>query len=198
MLMHWRAAFYLFASLGLGLMGACSSLLPKAQTDSSAFATFDEARSKIESLVPEQSNIQTLMDMGIDPAKNSNITLLTHAAVVRRFVPASILSKDDLDPGVVACLEARDACRGLEIIASKIARNREGNFFLDFFAFKQRTETTGWRFNAVVLLLNDVVVYRSWGGQPVVNESDVRTSPLGPLQNMGPSAVSVQPPVVVK
>lgn len=179
-------------------MGACSSLLPKAQTDSSAFATFDEARTKIESLVPEQSTIQTLMEMGLDPTKNSNITLLTHADVVRRFVPANILSKDDLDPGVVACLEARDACRGLEVLASKIARNREGNFFLDFFAFKQHTETTGWRFNAVVLLLNDVVVYRSWGGQPVVNESDVRTSPLGPLQNMGPSAVSVPPTVVVR
>jgi hypothetical protein len=134
----------------------------------------------------------------LDPSKHSSITLLTHADVVRRFVPASVLTKDNLDPGVVACLEARDACRGIEVTASRIARNREGNFFLDFFAFKQRTETTGWRFNAVVLLLNDVVVYRNWGGQPVVDETDVRTNPLGPLQNMGPSAVSVPPTVVVR
>jgi len=198
--MHMRlpALPTLVLTFGLVLASGCSSLLPKSQTDASAFKTFDEARAAIESLVPKKSDVKTLQAMGLDISKQSNTTLLTHAEVVRRFVPASILTKDNLDPGVVACLEARDACRGLDIIASKIARNREGNFFLDFFSFKQRTETTGWRFNAVVLLVSDVVVYRSWGGQPVVDETDIRTNPLGPLQNMGPSSVSVPPTVVVK
>jgi hypothetical protein len=173
-------------------------MLPKSNNDSSAFGTFDEARTTIEKLVPRQSDIATLKALGIDPAKTPNTVQLTHADVVRRFVPASVLTKEDLDPGIVACLQARDDCRGLEILASKIARNREGNFFADFFNFKRRTETTGWRFNAVVLLLNDVVVYRSWGGQPVVNETEVRSNPLGPLQDIGPGAVSVPPPVVVR
>ena len=46
----------------------------------------------------------------------------------------------DLDPGVLACLEARDACR-------------------------------------------------AWGGQPRVNDTEVQTNPLGPLQDIGPALV---------
>lgn len=136
--------------------------------------------------------------MGIDPAKHPNTTLLTHADVVKRFVPGSVLNKQDLDPGIVACLEARDACRGVDVVAARIEKNRTGNFFADFFNFSRRTDTTGWRFNAVVLLVNDTVVYRTWGGQPVLNESDVRTNPLGPLQDAGPSTVSVSPSITVK
>jgi hypothetical protein len=164
-------------------------MLPKGSNDSSQFKTFEEARAAIESLVPEQSTMAELTAKGIDPAKHPNSALLTYAEVVRRFVPGSILTRDDLDPGVNACLRAREACRGVELIASRIARDREGNFFADFFNFSRRTVTTGWRFNAMVLLVNDVVVYRTWGGQANVNELEVRTNPLGPLQDIGPSTI---------
>jgi hypothetical protein len=108
------------------------------------------------------------------------------------FAPGSVISKQDLDPGVVACLEAKDACRGLDMVASRIAKVRSGNFFADFLNFSRRTDTTGWRFNAVILLVNDVVVYRTWGGQPAVNETEVHTNPLGPLQDVGPSTVTAR------
>jgi hypothetical protein len=146
------------------------------------FDTLDEACASIESLVPLQSDTSDLKALGIDPAKIPNTVQLTHADVVRYFVSASMLTKEDLDPGIVACLQARDACRGLEILASKITRNRESNFFTNCFNFKRRTETTGWRLNAVILLLNTVVVYCSWGGQPLVNETELRSNPLGFLQ----------------
>lgn len=180
------------------LSAGCASLLPQSHTEASSFKTFEEARVAVESLVPQKSNLATLTAMGMDPAKHPNTTLLTHADVVRRFVPGSVLNKQDLDPGIVACLEARDACRGVDVVAARIEKNRTGNFFSDFFNFSRRTDTTGWRFNAVVLLVNNTVVYRNWGGQPVVNETDVRTNPLGPLQDAGPSTVSVPPSITVK
>jgi hypothetical protein len=145
-----------------------------------------------------KSTLGNLNSMGIDPVKHPNTTILTHADVVRRFVPGSVLGKNDLDPGVVSCLEARDACRGMDVVATRIEKNRTGNFLADFFNFSRRTDTTGWRFNAVILLVNNVVVYRTWGGQPSVNETEVRTNPLGPLQDSGPSTVSVSPSVVVR
>ena len=67
---------------------------------------------------------------------------------------------------------------------------RTGNFFADLITYKQRTETKGWRFNALILYVDDMVVYRSWGGQPKVDELDVATRPLGPFQEMGPASVS--------
>lgn len=180
------------------LITGCSSLLPQSKSESSSFKSFEAARAAIEGLVPMQSDLSTLSKIGIDPAKHPNTTILTHADVVRRFVPGSVLGKQDLDPGVVSCLEARDACRGLDVVASRVNKDRTGNFLADFFNFSRRTDTTGWRFNAVVLLVNDKVVYRNWGGQPVLNETEVHNNPLGPLQDSGPSTVSVPPSVIVR
>ncbi|MEI8029214.1 MAG: hypothetical protein WCH35_05485 [Comamonadaceae bacterium] len=176
-------------SLALFASG-CSNMLPRVRSESSPFKTFDEARTAIDSLVPMKSDVKRLAMLGIDPVKQPNMTILTHADVVRRFVPSALLKREDLDPGVLACLEARDACRGWEIAAAEISKARTGNFVADFTNFSRRSETTGWRFNALVLLVNEVVVYRAWGGQPNVNEVEVNTNPLGPLQEMGPTLVT--------
>jgi len=167
----------------------CSSLLPKASSATSPFSNFDEARKAIESLVPMTSNVADLTRMGIDPVAQPNTIILTQADIVRRFIPSSLLKREDLDPGVWACVEARDDCRGWEITASHIEKKRTGNFLADFANFSRRSETTGWRFNAIVLLVKDKVVYRTWGGQPSVNELEVNTNPLGPLQELGPSVI---------
>ncbi len=172
------------------LMGGCSSMLPRARTESSPFKSFEEARTAIDGLVPMKSDVAALTRLGIDPVQQPNTLILTHADIVRRFVPSALLKREDLNPGVLACLEARDACRGWEITGARINKERTGNFFADFANFSRRSETTGWRFNALILLVNDVVVYRAWGGQPSVNELEVNTNPLGPLQEMGPALVN--------
>jgi hypothetical protein len=172
------------------LLGGCSSLLPHARTESSPFKTFEAARQAIDALEPMKSDVKALTKLGIDPVTQANTVILTQADIVRRFVPSALLKREDLDPGVLACLEARDACRGWEITAVRLARARTGNFLTDFTNFHRRTETTGWRFNALILLVNDVVVYRAWGGQPRVNEIEVNTNPLGPLQELGPVLVT--------
>lgn len=180
-----------FRLAGVFFLTGCSSFLPHSQNDNSTFNTFADAQSAVVSLSPMHSDMETLKKLGIDPLKLANAKLLTHADVVRLFVPSSILEKPNLDPGIVACLEARDHCHGIELNASHITAVRTGNFFADFFNFYRHTVTSGWRFNAVILLMDDVVVYRNWGGQPTVNESDVKTNPLGPLQDIGPSKVPV-------
>jgi len=172
------------------LAQGCASWLPKNRTESPTFQTFDEARQAIESLVPNKSNLETLTALGLTPAKQPNTLILTQTDVIRRVVNGSVLAKEDLDPGIITCLNARDACRGWELNVVHISKARTGGFWADFLNFKRRTETTGWRFNALILMVNDVVVYRGWGGQPVVNEVEVNTNPLGPLQDMGPSSVT--------
>lgn len=176
--------------LAIACLSGCAGLLPKTHSEASTFKTFDEAKRAIESLVPMKSNQDTLTALGIEAGKQPNTALLTHADVVRRFVTGSMLTKTDLDPGVVLCIEARDACRGLEVQANRIDKDRTGNFFADFLNFSRRTETKGWRFNALVLLVNNTVVYRNWGGLPAIDETEVHTNPLGPLQDVGPSVVT--------
>ena len=183
----------LFGSIALVLLtSACSSMLPKAHTDTSTFQSFDEARAAVEKLQPMKSDRQSMEKNGFNLVTHPNIKLLTHADVVRLFVPTSLLKREDLDPGILKCLEARDACRGMELTESKISRVRTGNFWTDFTNFKRRTETTGWRLDALILFVDDLVVYRSWGGQPAINEVEVRTNPLGPFQDIGPAMLTTQ------
>ena len=78
----------------------------------------------------------------------------------------------------------------------KSPRERKGSFWADFLNFQRRTETTGWRFTALVLLVNDLVVYRSWSGQPAIDEKEVTHNPLGPFQDIGPSVVPNAVPIV--
>lgn len=176
----------------LMLTSGCASMLPKARSESSPFQTFEQARDAIDALVPMQSTASDLTKLGIDPVQQPNTSILTHADIVRRFVPSALLKREDLDPGVLACLQARDACRGWEVLAARIQMARTGNFFLDFTNFSRKTETTGWRLNALILLVDNRVVYRAWSGQPHVNEVEVKTNPLGPLQDMGPAIVTAR------
>lgn len=175
----------------LTLLG-CSSLLPRVQSESSPFQSFDEARQAIDALTPMKSSVRELQALGIDPVQQPNTTILTQADIVKRFVPSALLKREDLDPGILACLEARNTCRGWEVNGARILRARTGNFLADFTNFSRDSNTTGWRFNALILLVDDVVVFRSWGGQPNVNEREVNTNPLGPLQEMGPAIITNQ------
>lgn len=172
------------------LAGGCTSLLPVSHSDASTFQTFEEARDAVVALVPMQSTRHTGGKDGVDFAAQPNTKILTHSDVVRLLVPTGLLKREDLDPGILVCVQARDACRGLVVVASRIAKTRTGSFLADFINYRQRTETTGWRFNALILYVDDLVVYRSWGGQPRVDELDVTTRPLGPFQEVGPTLVA--------
>lgn len=171
-------------------LGGCASWLPRAQSESSPFQTFEDARVAIDSLTPMVSTTAKLSQLGLDPLHYPNTVILAHPDIVRRFVPSGLLQREDLDAGVRACLAARESCRGWEITANRIQKQRTGNFWADFTNFSRRSETTGWRFNALVLLIDDLVVYRAWGGQPKIRELEVSTNPLGPLQDIGPAIVA--------
>lgn len=180
----------IFLSFAASCLVSCANLLPKAGNESFYFNSFDQARNAIESLVPMQSRLPDLAALNLDPQHQPNTVILSFSDISKKFIGSGVLSKEDLGPGVSACLAAKDACRGWDLNISKIEKKRTGPFFPDFINYRRRTETTGWRFNALILIVDDVVVYRSWGGQPDVNEIDNQKNPLGPLQDIGPAIIT--------
>jgi hypothetical protein len=150
------------ASIALAtLLCACTSLLPTAHTDSTSLENFDAARCAVEALIPIQSDKTTMAKNGFDPLTHPNTKILTHADVVRLLLPTSLLKRVDLDPGILMCLQARDKCHGMEITGAKISRLRTGNCFADFSNFSRDTETKGWRFTALILFVDELIVYQS-------------------------------------
>lgn len=169
-------------------LAACSSLLPR--TDSTVrteWNSFDEAKAAVERIQHNHATRADLHAAGLDPYDNPNVELLNYSDVLRRFPLSSSVAR--LDPGLRACLEAGKACTGYSIALNQQHKDRVGPFLLDLLSFKRVTKSTGWTFNALILMVGDDVVYVLYGGKPSISETEVNVSPLGPLQSWDASGL---------
>lgn len=179
-------------ALGLSVLSfaACSTLLPRGESVAdSPWNSFDEAQQTFDKIVPYKTTVEDLRSFKLDPLRNPNITLLNYSDVLRRFIPSPATNMQDLDPGVQDCIRAKSACKGYEVDQKAIKRRRYGNFFADFLNFKRKVDVVGWRFNGVILIKDDLVVYKLTGGQPSIHEHEESKNPLGPLQGLGESGL---------
>jgi hypothetical protein len=166
-------------------LSGCASLLPSGKAvPEGPWKSFDEAKASYDRIVPERTTVKELAELGFDPFQTPNIAILSYADLRRRFSVTS-LSGDELDPLLRDCLAARERCTAYETDLKRTERHRSGNFWLDFLDFRRTTDVTGWRFNALIVLKDDRVVYKLWGGQPIIREREDDRNPLGPLQGSG-------------
>lgn len=182
----------LCAGLTLGvsffLLSGCSALLPRGESVAeSPWQNFAEAQQTFDRIIPYTTTVQDLRALKLDPLQNPNITLLNYSDVLRRFIPSPSTDTRDLDPGVQDCIKAKSACKGYEVDQKTVKRRRYGNFLADFLNFKRKVDIVGWRFNGVILIKDEVVVYKLTGGQPAIHEHEENKNPLGPLQGIGES-----------
>jgi hypothetical protein len=77
---------------------------------------------------------------------------------------------------------AKVGCRGFEVNQKVLNRQRNGYFLLDLLGFKRDTEISGWQFSGLILMKDDVVVYKLTGGQPSIVGKESTQNPLGPVQ----------------
>jgi len=175
------------------LAGGCSSLLPEGrQRTVSHWRSFEEARAAYDQIRIGETDMQTVQRLGIDPEKRANVEILNFSQVADRVLPGATSPDSSLTPpGVRSCIEAAERCKGYAVDEQHIRQKRVGGFWSDFLNFPRETHVTGWRFQALVVVVDGVVVFKQWSGQPRISEVQVRRNPLGPLQGAGESAVSL-------
>lgn len=174
-----RLVFVLVATLAAG----CASLLPKSKSETEApWKTFEEVKRTFDSIEPGHTTLQELKDVGYDPYVNPNVTVLNYSDVLSKYAPNAV--RDEfLEPGIRECLQTQNKCSAYLLDHRQIRRDRVGNFLLDIVNFKRRTSVTGWRFGAVVVVVGERVVHKSWNGVPAIREVEENLNPLGPLQD---------------
>lgn len=161
----------------------CMSLLPQSrQITRSPWKTFEEAKTSFDGIIPHKTTVEELKKAGFDPYSTPNIRILTYLDIVQRFMANPSIKKEDLDEGIQTCLEFKLACMAYEAAPQSINSKRYGNFWLDILNFKRKSKATGWKFNAFIVMVDGTVVYKLWGGNPLVDEDTERRNPLGPLQ----------------
>jgi hypothetical protein len=165
------------------LASGCSFLLPRQhEATYSAWQTYQEAQGAFDQLKPGQTTVAELKGMALDPSSNPNITILNYTDVLRRFLISQSITLNDLDEGVRICITAKIGCRGFEVNQKILNKQRNGWFLLDLLGFKRDTEISGWQFSGLILMKDDVVVYKLTGGQPSIVGKESTQNPLGPVQ----------------
>jgi len=189
-----RLAFRLILVLVATLAASCASLLPNAKIETAApFKTFEEGKRTYDSIEPGRTTLQELKQLGYDPYVNPNVTVLNYSDVLNKYAPNAV--RDEyLEPGIRECLKMQSKCSAYSIEHRQVRRDRVGNLFLDIINYERRTEITGWRFGAVVVVVGDRVVHKAWSGVPAISEVEESLNPLGPLQER--AAVLVPLPVL--
>jgi hypothetical protein len=184
--MKGRPTGALTLCVSVWLLAGCTSLLPRSQESTpSPWETYGEAQAAFDKIVPGHTTLQDLVALSFDPDKIPNIAILNYSDVLRRFMLNQSVTMSELDRGVQECVQAKTVCRGFEINQRLVKKHRNGSFWLDLLGFRRETHTQGFRFNGLVLLKDQVVVYKLTGGQPVIHESEEANNPLGPVQSIG-------------
>ena len=171
------------------LLAGCTSLLPSGGTvKKSPWKLFDEAKISFDKIIINQTTDKELTALGFDPHSTPNIAILSYLDIRRLFDYE--LDRDEFyHEGVNLCVKARESCQGYDVSIEDINKKRVGNFWLDVLVVKREEQTTGWRFRALILLVENKVVYKLWSGNPMLDEVKAKKNPLGPLQDVGASFI---------
>ena len=170
-------------SLVTVLLSACVAVLPSETTNQKhPWTDFNSAKESYDSIELDKTTVITLKEKGFDPEKTANMRILNYLDVVKRFSP--ILTKADLPQGVQDCIAAKEKCIAFSASPTNITRERVGNVALDLLGFKKETKISGWKFEAIFVMVDDVVTYKIWSGTPDIEEYDKKLSPLGPAQSL--------------
>lgn len=169
------------------LLAGCSSLLPKGQQETvSPWKSFDEAKAAFDSIELGSSDRDSVHKLGFDPGVTPNVQILNYSQIAHAVLPGDrLIPNGEVPTAIRTCVMAQERCIGYLLEESRIKRNRVGNFWGDFLNFHRETVTTGWRFNALVVLVDNQVVFKQWSGQPAIREVGVSRNPLGPFQGAG-------------
>jgi hypothetical protein len=167
------------------LLAGCAGLLPREKrTTQSPWNSFEKSRESFDRITPYKTSTEELNSLGFDPFKTPNVKILTYLDIVRLFIPNETIKKEDLDKGIQECIKQRENCKAYAVDLQNLNSRRYGNFWKDFLQFERKTRETGWSFNALIVILDETVVYKLWGGEPIIHREEETKKPLGPLQNM--------------
>lgn len=180
----------LIAFLAVAL-GGCGSMLPHGSTDTpTVFASFEQAQAAAERVVGRQTRTDELKGLGFDPIAGRNVTLIPYPEIVARLAPYPGVPVEKLDLGIQRCIEDQSACRGYLFHFERQDRKRQGSFWLDFLNIRRETFVTGWWFDALIVVSDNTVLFRNFGGQASTDRVEKQFNPLGPFQPSGESAGS--------
>jgi hypothetical protein len=164
---------------------ACTSLLPTTEkTSVSKWNNYDDIEKSYNNIVNYQTTKEQLHKLGFDPFSTSNINILNHLDIKKKFLLTSSIKLTDLDSGVQECIKSKNNCIAYETTIVHIERKRYGSVLLDLFNFRKNTRETGWSFYSLIIINDNMIVYKVSNSKPHIDNKEKKKNPLGPFQSM--------------
>ena len=167
-------------------INGCSSTayLPSArETIQSPWHSFDDVKSAFDKIIPDQTSTEELQKLGFDPFTTPNIELNNYLDITQRFIPNQSIRMEDLNEALQRCLNDRERCHAYDVNLHHTSKDRYGNVVFDLFNFRRKTKLTGWEFKAIIVMQDNLVIYKLWSGKPKIDENRDTKNPFGPFQH---------------
>lgn len=179
------SAFALMLFL-LSFCSGCGTLLPSGhETSGGNWKSYSYTKEIFSKIIPNKTTTEDLKTLGIEPNKTHNLRILTYLDVMERFkLDSTMFNNIKLPPGMKEALAKHEKCRGYELILENKNKKRVGSFWKDILAFEQVTQTSGWEFQALIVIVDETVVYVLHSGSPRINKRESNKQPLGPFQGI--------------
>ncbi|MDD5138845.1 MAG: hypothetical protein PHY43_01130 [Verrucomicrobiales bacterium] len=183
--MKWRVFMVILVFAGMFLTAGCKSLFPHSEsTTVSHWKTYKDVEIAFGKITPYHTTVEDLQLLHFDPKLSPNVKILTYVDIIQTFLPNAAIHKEDLPGAVRACIEAKEKSRAYLVELHVTKDKRHGCLFLDIFGFKRQTHTSGWEFKGLILIKDDLVVYKLSSGDPRISRDENKVKPLGPLQEI--------------
>lgn len=167
------------------VLAGCASLLPSERAEAlSPFHEYADAEKRFAQAIPGQTTRHDLAKLGFDPLSGGNGRMLSFIDVRLLFVQPNV-PITYLPDGLLQCLEAKERCSGYSFEFSQSHSERVGSFWADLFNFRKKRQIQSWRFQALFVLVDDVLVHKVSSGEPNIRRYESKKNPLGPLQGAG-------------
>lgn len=182
---------FLTGAFLLSMLYGCAALLPRSKAVVLVpWNSFQGVQAAYEKVVPNVTTVHQLKKEGFNIYSTPNVKILNYIDIA---ATTQNIKYEDLSPGLARCIKVRDGCKGYQIEPNTMSVERFGNFWLDIFNFRRKSKGTGWRFKAVFLIIDDIVVDKFWNGDPKIVTDTESRNPLGPLQEAGTMILRLVP-----
>lgn len=172
------------------VLTGCVHLLPSSSdTTETQWSSYAEAHQAFSSIVNGQTRLSEIQSAGFDVWEGTNIKTLSYLDVQNMFLSHPSLILADLPEGIAQCLEAQEECGAYLLSISRLDKERYGSFWADMFGFRKRVHETGWTYEVLLVVVDDIVVYALESGIPNIDKRQVEKNPLGPLEGIGGDAL---------
>ena len=172
------------------LLGGCATSLLMPSSDDQTVGDVDwknyaEAEKFYNKIKRGETTVGDLSTLGLNLKVSKNVVILDRTSLLALFMANVPGSFEYIDDSVKQCLKSGESCTPYIFRKDESKEEGTGSLILRMLNFKKESVIRGWSVEMLVLVHNNVVVYKQIKGTPNGTErTKQERHPLGPLDGV--------------